>query len=173
MGLPPDREVEYEIEVLLGIALVSITPYRMAWKELKKFKLQLQELLDRGFIRLSSSPWGVSILFVKKKDKSMRMCVNYHQLNKFTLKNKYPLSRIDNLFDQFHGAFVFLKIDLHSGYHQLKVKEVDVHKTTFRIHYGYYELLVMPVNFTNAPTQFVDLMNWVFQPYLDQFVDNS
>ncbi|KAG8481374.1 hypothetical protein CXB51_026156 [Gossypium anomalum] len=169
-GLPPNREVEFGIDLLPGTAPVSIAPYRMAPKELVELKAQIQELLDRGFIRPSISPWGAPVLFVKKKDGTMRMCIDYRQLNKLTIKNKYPLPRIDDLFDQLKGASVFSKIDLRSGYHQLRVKEEDIHKTAFRTRYGHYEFLVMPFGLTNAPAAFMDLMNRVFQPYLDQFV---
>ncbi|KAA3483847.1 DNA/RNA polymerases superfamily protein [Gossypium australe] len=168
--LPPDREVEFGIELLLGTAPVSIAPYRMAQKELAELKAQIQELLDRGFIRPSVSPWGAPVLFVKKKDGSMRMCIDYRQLNKLTIKNRYPLPRIDDLFDQLRGASVFSKIDLRSGYHQLKVNEADIHKTAFRTRYRHYEFLVMPFGLTNAPAAFMDMMNRVFQPYLDRFV---
>ncbi|KAK8594305.1 hypothetical protein V6N13_126114 [Hibiscus sabdariffa] len=132
-------------------APVSISPYLMAPKELIELKTQLQELLDRGFIRPSTSPWGAPVLFVKKKDESLRMCIDYRKLNKMTVKNKYPLPRIDDLFDQLRGASVFSKIDLRSGY-------------------GHYEFLVMPFGLTNAPTAFMDMMNMVFYEYLDQFV---
>ncbi|KAA3484115.1 DNA/RNA polymerases superfamily protein [Gossypium australe] len=169
-GLPPDREVEFGIDLLPGTAPVSIAPYRMAPKELVELKAQIQELLDRGFIRPSVSPWGAPVLFVKKEDGTMRMCIDYRQLNKLTIKNKYPLPRIDDLFDQLKGAAVFSKIDLRSGYHQLKVKEADIHKTAFRTRYGHYEFLVMPFGLTNAPAAFMDMMNRVFQQYLDQFV---
>ncbi|KAK8558553.1 hypothetical protein V6N12_041854 [Hibiscus sabdariffa] len=169
-GLPPDRDVEFEIETYPGSAPVSMAPYRMAPKELKELKVQLQELLDRGFIRPSSSPWGAPVLFVKKKDGSLRLCIDYRKLNNLTVKNKYPLPRIDDLFDQFRGATVFLKIDLRSGYYQLKVKDSDVAKTAIRTRYGHYEFLVMPFGLTNAPAAFMDMMNRVFRPYLDQFV---
>ncbi|KAG8483068.1 hypothetical protein CXB51_021934 [Gossypium anomalum] len=169
-GLPPNREVEFRIDLLPRTDPVSIAPYRMTPKELVELKAQIQELLDRGFIRPSVSPWGAPVLFVKKKDGTMRMCIDYRQLNKLTIKNKYPLPRIDDLFDQLRGASVFSKIDLHSGYHQLRVKEVDIHKTAFRTRYGHYEFLVMPFGLTNAPAAFMDLMNQVFQPYLDRFV---
>ncbi|KAA3470451.1 DNA/RNA polymerases superfamily protein [Gossypium australe] len=144
-GLPPDREVEFGIDLLPGTAQVSIAPYRMAPKELVELKAQIQELLDRGFIRPSVSPWGAPVLFVKKKDGTMRMCIDYRRLNKLTIKNKYPLPRIDDLFDQLKGAAVFSKIDLRSGYHQLKVKEADIHKTAFRTRYGHYEFLFVVV----------------------------
>ncbi|KAL4278247.1 hypothetical protein GQ457_03G020180 [Hibiscus cannabinus] len=169
-GLPPDREVEFLIETHADSAPVSISPYQMAPKELKELKTQLQELLDRGFIRPSTSPWGAPVLFVKKKDESLRMCIDYRQLNKMTVKNKCPLPRIDDLFDQLKGATVFSKIDLRSRYYQLKVREQDVLKTAFRTMYGHYEFLVMPFGLTNAPAAFMDLMNRVFHEYLDQFV---
>ena len=124
-GLPPRREVEFTIDVYPGAAPVSIAPYRMAPTELKELKIQLQELLDKGFIRPSVSPWGAPVLFVKKKDGSFRLCIDYRQLNKLTIKNKYPLPRIDDLFDQLKGAGMFSKIDLRSGYHQLRIKEED------------------------------------------------
>ena len=126
--------------------------------------------MDKGFVRPSVSPWGAPILFVKKKDGTLRMCIDYRQINKVTVKNKYPLPRIEDLFDQLRGASVFSKIDLRSGYYQLRVKEVDVPKTAFRTRYGHYEFLVMPFGLTNAPAAFIDLMNRVFHPYLDQFV---
>ncbi|KAA3486538.1 Retrotransposon protein [Gossypium australe] len=133
-------------------------------KELPGLPSNREELLDRGFIYPSVSPWRAPVLFVKKKDKTMRLCIDYRELNKLTIKNKYPLPRIDDLFDQFQGAFVFSKIDLHLGYHQLRVKEVNMHKTAFRTRYGHYELLVMPFGLTNAPPAFINLMKRVFQP---------
>ena len=149
---------------------MSRAPYRMAPTELKELKSQLQELLDKGFIRPSVSPWGAPVLFVKKKDGTLRMCIDYRQINKVTVKNKYPLPRIEDLFDQLKGAGVFSKIDRRSGYYQLRVKKEDVPKTAFRTRYGHYEFLVMPFGLTNAPTAFMDLMNRVFRPYVDQFV---
>ena len=142
----------------------------MAPAELKELKTQLQELVDGGFIRTGISPWGAPVLFVKKKDSTWRLCIDYRQLNKVTIRNKYPLPRIDDLFDQLQGAKVFSKIDLRSGYHQLRIRESNIPKTTFRIRYGHYEFLVMSFRLTNAPEAFMDLMNRVFRPYLDRFV---
>ena len=169
-GFPPHREIEFVIELAPSIEPASKALYRMAPAELKELKIQLQELLDLGFIRPSFSPWGAPVLFVKKKDGSMRMCINYRELNKLTIKNKYPLPRIDDLFDQLQGKGVFSKIDLRSGYHQLRVKESDIPKTAFRTRYGHYEFLVVSFGLTNAPAAFMDLMNRVFKDFLDQFV---
>ncbi|KAL0537620.1 hypothetical protein IC582_026603 [Cucumis melo] len=169
-GLPPHREVEFAIELEPGTVPISRAPYRMAPAELKELKVQLQELLDKGFIRPSVSPWGAPVLFVKKKDGSMRVCTDYRELNKVTVKNRYPLPRIDDLFDQLQGATVFSEIDLRSGYHQLRIKDGDVPKTAFRSRYGHYEFIVMPFGLTNAPAVFMDLMNRVFREFLDTFV---
>ena len=169
-GLPPKREIEFSIDLLPGTGPISIAPYRMASKELQELKKQLEELLDKQFIRPSVSPWGAPVLFVKKKDGSLRLCIDYRQLNKVTIKNKYPLPRIDDLLDQLKGASIFSKIDLRSGYHQIRIKEEDVPKTAFRTRYGHYEFLVMPFGLTNAPAIFMDYMNRIFRPYLDQFV---
>ncbi|KAL0550022.1 hypothetical protein IC582_014518 [Cucumis melo] len=169
-GLPPHREVEFAIELEPGTVPISRAPYRMAPAELKELKVQLQELLDKGFIRPSVSPWDAPVLFVKKKDGSMRLCIDYRELNKVTVKNRYPLPRIDDLFDQLQGATVFSKIDLRSGYHQLRIKDGDVPKTAFRSRYGHYEFIVMSFGLTNAPAVFMDLMNRVFREFLDTFV---
>ena len=166
-GLPPQRDIELVIDVVPGATPASITPYRMTPVELKELKLHLQELLEKGFIRPSVSPWGAPVLFVKKKDGTLRLCVDYRQLNKMTVKKKYPLPKIDDLFDQLKGASVFSKIDLRSGYYQLRIKDADVHKTAFRTRYGHYEFLVMQFGLTNAPAAFMDLMNRVFRPYVD------
>ncbi|GKB38961.1 putative reverse transcriptase domain-containing protein [Tanacetum coccineum] len=144
--------------------LPARAPYRLAPSEMKELSEQLKELSDKGFIRPSSSPWGASVLFVKKKDESFRMCIDYRELNKLTVKNRYPLPRIDDLFDQLQGSSVYSKIDLRSGYHQLRVREEDIPKTAFRTRYGHYEFQVMPFGLTNAPAVFIDLMNRVCKP---------
>ncbi|KAL0451823.1 UNVERIFIED_CONTAM: Transposon Ty3-G Gag-Pol polyprotein [Sesamum latifolium] len=167
-GLPPHREVDFAIETLPGVAPISIAPYRMAPVELQELKKQLEELLEKGFIQPSTSPWGAPVLFVKKKDGSMRLCVDYRQLNRVTVKNKYPLPRIDDLLDQLKGATIFSKIDLRSGYWQLRIAEKDIPKIAFRTRYGHYEFLVMPFGLTNAPAAFMALMNRTFQEYLDR-----
>ncbi|KAJ0809969.1 putative nucleotidyltransferase, Ribonuclease H [Helianthus annuus] len=169
-GLPPEREVEFRIELEPNAKPVAKAPYRLAPAEVRELMVQLQELLDKGFIRPSVSPWGAPVLFVKKKDGSMRMCIDYRELNKLTVKNRYPLPRIDDLFDQLQGASWFSKIDLRSGYHQVRVREEDVPKTAFRTRYGHYEFLVMSFGLTNAPAAFMDLMNRVCRNMLDRFV---
>ncbi|GJX80730.1 putative reverse transcriptase domain-containing protein [Tanacetum coccineum] len=142
-GIPPTRQVEFQIDL---------------------------EISDKGFIKPSSSPWGASVLFVKKNDGSFCMCIDYRELNKLTVKNRYPLPRIDDLFDQLQGSSVYSKIDLRSGYYQLIVHEEDIPKTAFRTRYGHYEFQVMPFGLTSAPTVFMDIMNPVCKPYLDKFV---
>ncbi|KAL9995940.1 putative nucleotidyltransferase, Ribonuclease H [Helianthus debilis subsp. tardiflorus] len=169
-GLPPHRQVEFQIELAPGAAPIARAPYRLAPSELEELSKQLQELLEKGFIRPSSSPWGAPVLFVRKKDGTFRMCIDYRELNKVTVKNRYPLPRIDDLFDQLQGSSYYSKIDLRSGYHQLRVRDEDVSKTAFRTRYGHYEFLVMPFGLTNAPAVFMDLMNRVCKPYLDKFV---
>ncbi|GJX51218.1 putative reverse transcriptase domain-containing protein [Tanacetum coccineum] len=151
-GLPPTRQVEFQIDLVPGAAPVARAPYRLAPSEMKELSEQLQELSDKGFIRPNSSPWGAPVLFVKKKDGSFWMCINYRELNKLMVKNRYPLPRIYDLFDQLQGSSVYSKIDLRSGYHQLKVREEDIPKTAFRTRYGHYEFQVMPFGLTNAPT---------------------
>ncbi|WVZ80101.1 hypothetical protein U9M48_027604 [Paspalum notatum var. saurae] len=160
-GLPPDRNVEFRIDLAL----------RMAPDELKELKIQLQEQLDKGFIRPSSSPWGCPALFVEKKDQGgKRLCVDYRPLNAVTIKNKYPIPHIDILFDQLARAKVFSKIDLRSGYYQIKIREEDIPKTAFSTRYGLYEYLVMSFGLTNAPAFFMYMMNSVFMNELDKFV---
>ncbi|GKB20694.1 putative reverse transcriptase domain-containing protein [Tanacetum coccineum] len=170
IGLPLARPVEFQINLIPGAAPVSRAPYRLAPSKMKELSEQLQELSDKGFMRPSSSPWGAPVLFVKKKDGSFRMCIDYRELNKLTVKNRYPLPRIDDLFDQLQGSSIYSKIDLRSGYHQLRVREQDIPKTAFRTRYGHYEFQVMPFGLTNAPAVFMDLMNRVCKPYLDKFV---
>jgi hypothetical protein len=169
-GMPPDRDIEFAIELQPGTAPISKRPYRMPPAELAELKKQLQELLDKGFIRPSTSPWGCPALFVKKKDESLRLCVDYRPLNAVTIKNKYPLPHIDVLFDQLVRAKVFSKIDLRSGYHQIKIRASDIPKIAFSTRYELYEYLVMSFGLTNAPIYFMYLINSVFMPELDKFV---
>ncbi|GKB97777.1 putative nucleotidyltransferase, ribonuclease H [Tanacetum coccineum] len=163
-------ELEFRIDLVPGATPVAKSSYRLAPSEMQELSGKLQELQDKGFIRPSHSPWGAPALFVKKKDGSFHMCIDYRELNKITIKNCYPLLRIDDLFDQLQGACYFSKIDLRSGYHQLRVHEDDVPKTAFRTRYEHFEFTVMPFGLTNAPAVFMDLMNQVCKPYLDKFV---
>jgi hypothetical protein len=158
------------IELKLGTLPIYKTPYRMATLELAELKEHIKELLEKGFIHPSSSPWGAPMIFVPKKDGTQRLCVDYFALNEVIVKNKYPLPRIDDLFDQLYGACVFSKINLRSGYHQLKIQECDIPKTAFMSRYGLYEYTVMLFGLTNAPAYFMYPMNKVFVEYLDKFV---
>ena len=169
-GLHLRRDVDFVIELHLAMSAISMTPHGMEPVELHELKVQLQELLDKGFITPSTSPWGAPISFAKKKDKTLRLCIDHRQLNIVTIKNRYPLPRIDDLFDQLRGARVYSKIDLRTGYHHLRVREVDIPKTAFKTQYGHFEFTMMTFGLTNAPAAFMDLMHRVFQPYLDQFV---
>ncbi|XP_027174577.1 uncharacterized protein LOC113774220 [Coffea eugenioides] len=169
-SLPPEREIEFKIDLVPGVAPISKTPYRMAPAELKELEIQLQDLLERGFIKESDSPWGAPVLFVKKKDGSLRLCIDYRGLNEVTIKNKYPLPLIDGLFDQLQGSVVYSKLDLRQGYYQLRIKKEDIPKTAFNSRYGHFEFAVMPFGLTNAPAAFMDLMQRIFKKYLDQFV---
>jgi hypothetical protein len=168
--MPPDREVEFVIDILPGTAPISKRLYRMSMEELKELKKQLIELQEAGYVCPSSSLWGAPVLVVQKKDGSQRMYVDYKSLNDVTIKNKYPLPRIEDLLDQMRGARVFSKIDLRSGYHQMKIRPSDIPKTTFSTRYGLYEFTIMSFGLTNAPTYFMNLMNKVFMEYLDRFI---
>jgi hypothetical protein len=169
-GMPPECDIEFIKDLLPGTTPIAKRPYRMSVGELEELKKQLKELLGKGYIRPSSSPWGAPVIFVEKKDGTQRMCVDYRALNEVTIKNKYPLPRIEDLFDQLKGAKVFSKIDLRSGYHQLRIQPSDIAKTAFTTRYGLYEYTVMSFGLTNAPAYFMYLMNKVFMEYLDKFV---
>jgi hypothetical protein len=169
-GLPLERDVEFVIELKPDTAPISRRSYRMPPNELVELKMQLQDLLEKGFIRLNSSPWGCLAIFVKKKDQTLHMCMDYRPLNEVTIKNKYPLPRTDILFYQLTGARVFSKIDLRSGYHQIRIRPEDIPKTAFTTRYGLFEYLVMSFRLTNALAHFTYLMNSVFMPELDKFV---
>lgn len=169
--LPPKREgFDHRIDLVPGAVPPSNALYRLSPAELQELKRQLTELLDAGYIRPSVSPYGAPVLFVKKKEGTLRMCVDYRALNKITIKNKYPLPRIDDLFDQIKGATVFSKIDLRSAYHQLRIVDEDIPKTAFRTRYGHFEWLVVSFGQSNAPASFQALINHLFQPLLDQCV---
>ena len=169
--MPPKREIEFRIDLAPGTAPIYKRPYRMAANELEEVKKQVDEQLQKGYIRPSTSPWGALVIFVEKKDKTKRMCIDYHALNEVTIKNKYPLPQIDDLFDQLKGAKVFSKIDLRSGYHQLRIREEDIPKTAFTTWYGLFKCTVMSFGLTNAPAFFMNLMNKVFMEFLDKFVE--
>jgi hypothetical protein len=169
-GMPLDQNVEFTIELQPDMAPISRRPYKMTPKELAELKVQLKELLDKGYIRPSSLPWGYPALFVKKKDQSIRLCVDYRPLNVVTIKNKYSLPRIDILFHQLIDAKVFSKVDLYSGYHQMKIHLKDVPKIAFSTRYGLYDYLIMLFGLTNAHAHFMYLMNSVFMLELDKFV---
>jgi hypothetical protein len=168
--MPPDRDIEFTIELQPRTTPISKRPYRMPPAKLAELKKQLQELLEKGFIHPSTSPWGRPALFVKKKDEILRLCIDYCPLNAVTIKNKYTLPRIDVLFDQLVRAKVFSKIDLRSDYHQIKIRASDILTTAFSTRYELYEYLVLSFGLTNAPAYFMYLMNSVFMPELDKFV---
>ena len=168
--LPPRREEDHKIELEPGAKPPTMGPYKMAPQELEELRRQLKELLDARFIQPSKAPYGAPVLFQKKHDRSLRMCINYRALNKVTVKNKYPIPLIADLFDQHGIARYFTKLDLRSGYYQVRIAERDEQKTTCVTRYGSYEFLVMPFGLTNAPTTFCTLMNKIFHPFLDKFV---
>jgi hypothetical protein len=169
-GMLPDWDIEFVIELKPGTTQIYKTPFRMTTLELAELKEHIKELLEKGFIYPSLSPWGAPMIFIPKKDGTQRLCVDYHALNEVTIKNKYPLPRINDMFDQLHGVCLFSKIDLRSGYHQLKIWECDISKTAFVSRYGLYEFIVMSFGLTNALAYFMYMTNKVFMEYLDKFV---
>jgi hypothetical protein len=162
-GLHPKRDIYFSINMMPGVAPVSKTPYRMSTPELKELQMQLEELLKKGNIHPSVSPWGAPLLFVKKKDGTLRLCIGFRQLNKVTVNNKYPLPRIDDLFDQLKNDKIFSKIDLRSGYHQVRIKYEYINKIAIKTRYGHYEFTMVPFGLSNAPTVFMCLINGVFR----------
>jgi hypothetical protein len=169
LGMPPERAIEFKIELQPGTAPIAKAPYKMSPVEIKELKIQLQGLLDKGYIHPCTSPWGCPALFVEKKDKELHLCVDYRPLNAVSIKNRYPLPCIGILFDQLARVQVFSKIDLCSFYHQIKIHAKDIPKTAFTTRYGLYEYLVMSFGLINAPAHFMYLMNSVFMSELDQF----
>jgi hypothetical protein len=169
-GMQSERELEFTMDLRLRTEQIERTPYRMSTLKLQELKIQLKELLELGLIRPSVSSWGALVIFIQNKDGLWRLCIDYHQLNKATIKNQYPLLRIDDLFDQMKATTMFSKIDLRSGYHQLWIKEDDIPKTTFKMRFGNYEFTILPFGLTNAPRLFMSLMNGFFREYLYKFV---
>jgi hypothetical protein len=170
LGMPPERKVEFAIELIPGTAPISKRAYRVSGPRLVELKKQIDELLEKGYIKPSTLPWAAPVLFVEKKYGTKRMCIDYRALNEVTIKNKYPLPRIEDLFDQLRGASVFSKIDLRSGYHQLRIWPSNIPKTTFITKYWLYEFTFMSFDLMNVPAYFIYLMNSVFMDYLDKFV---
>ena len=168
-SLPPQRGVDHCIELEPRSKTPTGCTYKMSFPELDELKKQLEAMLEKGQIRPSKTPYDSPVLFVKKKEGILRMCVDYIALNKITIKNRYPLPRIDELFDRLRGARYFTKIDLRSGYHQIRIANEDSKKTAFKTRYGHYEFLVMPFGLTNAPATLMSMMNDIFRPVLDQF----
>lgn len=169
-GLPPEREVDHRIEVEPGHTPPSRNPYRLAPAEMEVLREQIRELLESGHIRPSTSPYGAPVLFARKKDGTLRLCIDYRALNKITIKNKSPIPRIDELFDQLHGAKYFTKIDLDCAYHQIRIHPQDVPKTAFNTQFGHFEFVVLTFGFTNAPATFQTLMTRIFTPFLGRSV---
>jgi hypothetical protein len=170
-GMPPDRDIEFIIELVPGTAPIAQRAYRINPQELEELKRQLADMLSKGLIRPSVSPWGSPILFVDKRDGTIRLCVDYRELNEVTIKNKYPLPKIEDLYDKLNGAKVFSKIHLRTGYHQLKVRESDIPKTAFTTRYSLFEYTVMSFSLTNAPAYFVKSQDRLHHPL--QFVSSG
>ena len=168
--MPPQRQLDHKIELVPGAEPPHRAPYRMSPQGLDELKKQLKDLTEKGYIQPSVSPFGAPVLFVPKKDGGVRMCVDYRALNRVIVHNRYPLPRIEDLLDRLQGAKLFTKIDLRSGYHQIRVHPSDVHKTAFRTRYGHFEFLVLPFGLTNAPATFMHLMHSIFREQLDDFI---
>jgi hypothetical protein len=169
-GFPPKRDINCSIDLVPGAFLVSNTPYKMGTLELKEMQMQLEVLLNKGYIFPSVSPWGALTLFVKNKYGNLRLCIDFKQLSKVTIKNKYPFPKIDDLFYQLKGERIFFKNNLRLGYHQVRIKEEDINKITFIKRYGNYEFIVVPFGLSNTLVVFVCLMNGVYREYLETFV---
>jgi hypothetical protein len=162
LGLPPKRDIDFSINLMPGVAPISKNPYKMSTPKLKDLQMQLEEIMKKGYILPSVSPWGAPVLFVKKKDGTLRLCIDFRQLNEVTIKNKYPFPMIDDLFDQLKDARIFSNIDLRYGYHHVRIRDEDINKNSFRARYSHYKFTVVPFGLSNAPVVFMFLMNGVF-----------
>jgi hypothetical protein len=170
LGFTPKRDIDFSIDLMPGDAPMSNTPYRMSTPKLKELQMQLEELFNKGYIHPSVSPWGAPIIFVKNKCGTLRLCIDFRQLNKVTIKKNYPFPRINDLFDKLKGARIFSKIDLGSGYHQVRIKEEDINKILFKTRYVHCEFMVVSFGLSNSPVVFMCLINGVFREYMDKFV---